>query len=68
MCDGHQSCVQFKVAGAVFGEVGGCVALLCAMSCATGINYESHFTWQGQYLVMLECDFLWQAQHVVTFG
>ena len=31
MCDGHQSCVQFKVAGAVFGEVGGCVVLLCAL-------------------------------------
>ncbi len=38
------------------------------VSSATGINHESHFTWQGQYLVMLECDFLWQAQHVVTFG
>ena len=24
-------------------------------------------TWQAQYLVKLECDFSWQAQHFVTF-
>ena len=33
---------------------------------------DCHFSWQAQYLVMLdcqffmlECDFLWQAQHLV---
>ena len=52
------------MAGAVFGEV------------------AVYFSWQGaafgdvavslfvavQYLVMLECHFLWQAQHLVKFG
>ena len=28
---------------------------------------EIHFAWQTQYLVKLECDFSWQAQHFVTF-
>ena len=32
---------------------------------ATDINHESHFVWQGQYLVMSECHFSWQAQHLV---
>ena len=31
------------------------------------INDEFHFAWQAQYLAKLECDFLWQAQHFVTF-
>ena len=26
-----------------------------------------HFSCQAQYLVKLECDFSWQAQHLVTF-
>ena len=26
------------------------------VSCVTGINHERHFSWQGQYLVMLECE------------
>ena len=26
-----------------------------------------HFAWQAQYLVRLEGDFSWQAQHFVTF-
>ena len=26
-----------------------------------------HFVWQAQYLVKVECDFPWQAQHFVTF-
>ena len=29
-------------------------------SYATDINHESHFAWQGQYLVILECHFSWQ--------
>ena len=28
---------------------------------------EIHFAWQAQYLVKLECDFSWQAQHFGTF-
>ena len=31
------------------------------------INHEIHFALQAQYLVKLECDFSWQAQHLVTF-
>ena len=31
------------------------------------INDEIHFAWQEQFLVKLECDFSWQAQHLVTF-
>ena len=38
------------------------------VSCATGINHESHFTWHAQHLVMLECHFSWQAQYLVKFG
>ena len=26
-----------------------------------------HFSCQAQYLVKLECDFSWQAQHLETF-
>ena len=28
---------------------------------------DIHFAWQVQYLVRLAGDFLWQAQHFVTF-
>ena len=30
-------------------------------------EYRLHFSRQAQYLVKLECDFSWQAQHLVTF-
>ena len=32
------------------------------------INDASHFSWQAQYLVILECHFSWQAQDSVKFG
>ena len=28
------------------------------VSCVTDINHESHFAWQAQYLVILECLFV----------
>ena len=31
------------------------------------ITHAIHFAWQAQYLVKLECDLSWQAQHFVTF-
>ena len=31
----------------------------------TGINHESHLTWQAQYLVMLECHISWRAHYLV---
>ena len=34
----------------------------------TTINDAHHFSWQAQYLVMLECHFSWQAQYLVKFG
>ena len=34
----------------------------------TQINHESHFAWQVQHLVILECHFLWQAQYSVKSG
>ena len=37
------------------------------VSYVTRINDELHFAWQPHYLVKLECDFSWQAQHFVTF-
>ena len=37
------------------------------VSYETRINHEIHFARQAQYLVKLECDFSWQAQHFVTF-
>ena len=49
MCDIDQSRESFFVAGAMFGDVGFCV---------TSINHESHFSWQAQYLVILEDGFL----------
>ena len=33
----------------------------------TRINHEIRFAWQAQYLVKLECDCSWQAQHFVQF-
>ena len=38
-----------------------------SVSCVTRINYEIRFSWQAQYLVMLNCHFSWQAQHSVKF-
>ena len=38
------------------------------VSYATDINHESHFAWQAQYLVILECHFSWQAQYSVKSG
>ena len=50
--------MQFRVAGAAFGEVGdACCSAHCNdVSYVTDINHESHFTWQAQYLVRLEGD------------
>ena len=52
------------VAGAAFGDVG----LSLFVPCATfGDAGPSVFDvgMQAQYLVMLECEFSWQAQHLV---
>ena len=38
------------------------------ISYVTRISHDSHFVWQGQYLVMLNCHFSWQAQQLVKFG
>ena len=37
------------------------------LSYVTQITDDIHFVWQVQYLVKLEGDFSWQAQHFVTF-
>ena len=37
------------------------------VSYVTDINHE-HFSWQVQYLVILECHFSWQAQYSVKSG
>ena len=37
------------------------------VSYVADINHESHFAWQAQSLVILECHFLWQAQYLVKF-
>ena len=37
------------------------------VSYVTQISDDIHFVWQAQYLVKLEGDFSWQAQHFVTF-
>ena len=46
------------MAGAVFGDVGGCHLvvphIVNSVSYATRISHDSHFAWQAQYLVMLE--------------
>ena len=31
----------------------------------TRVNHESHFSWQAQYLVILQCHFSWQVQYLV---
>ena len=33
----------------------------------TRVNDGMHFAWQAQYLVKLEYDFSWQAQHLGIF-
>ena len=38
------------------------------VSYVTDINRENHFSWQVQYLVILECHFSWQAQYSVKSG
>ena len=38
------------------------------VSYVTRISHDSHFAWQAQYLVMLNCHFSWQAQYSVKFG
>ena len=37
------------------------------VSYVTQITHDIVFVWQAQYLVRLEGDFSWQAQHIVTF-
>ena len=37
------------------------------VSYVTDINHENNFSWQAQYLVILECHFLWQVQYSVKF-
>ena len=37
------------------------------VSYVTQITDDIDFVWPAQYLVKLECDFSWQAQHFVTF-
>ena len=34
------------------------------VSYVTRIDDASHFAWQAQYLVILECHFLWQAHSI----
>ena len=45
--------------------------MLCALEMKfhmrRGSNMRLHFSCQAQYLVKLEFDFSWQAQHLVTF-
>ena len=63
--------IQFCVAGAVFGEVGGMPVvprIVNDVSNVTDITHESHFLWQAQYLVILQCHFSWQVQHLVKSG
>ena len=38
------------------------------VSYVTRINDASHFSWQAQHLVILECHFSWQAQYLVKSG
>ena len=38
------------------------------VSYVTDIIHESHFSWQVQYLVILDCHFSWPAQYSVKFG
>ena len=59
------------MAGAVFGHVSGYPYF--APRIGNDVAYvmrivdDIDFVWQGQYLVRLEGDFSWQAQHFVTF-
>ena len=39
-----------------------------SVSCVTRINHEILFSWQAQYLVMLNWHFSWQAQYSMKFG
>ena len=54
-----------RVAGAVFGEVGGIYPvaprIVNDVSYVTRINHEIHFAWQAQYLVSLKGDFTCSA-------
>ena len=45
------------------------IALRIAMdvSGVRRIKHECHNSWQARYLVMLECQFLWRAHHLVKF-
>ena len=38
------------------------------VSYVTRINDASHFLWQAQHLVILECHLSWQAQYLVKSG
>ena len=38
------------------------------VSYVTTISDAHHFSWQAQYLVILECHFSWQAQYSVKSG
>ena len=55
------------MAGAVFGELVVAPRIVNDVSYVTRINDEMHFARKAQYLVKLECDFSWQAQHLVKF-
>ena len=71
ICDADHWWLAFCVAGAVFGEVAGCLCLLRALEMTLHMWRRSLmtciFAWQAQYLVRLAGDFSWQAQHFVTF-
>ena len=69
ICDADHCWHSFCVAGAVFGHVPAIRTLLHAleMTLQMRIVDDVDFVWQGQYLVRLEGDFSWQAQHFVTF-
>ena len=58
------------VAGAEFGDIGRWLLLLHArtfdISYGRMINHESHFLWQGQYLVTLKDGFCCSAQGHLT--
>ena len=38
------------------------------VSNVTDITHDSHFSWQAQYLVILQCHFSWQVQHLLKAG
>ena len=37
------------------------------VSYVTDINHENLFSWQAQYLLILQCHFSWQGQYLVKF-